>query len=51
MILRVPGNAVLLRVAWTVRHDFRSKRTENSVSLANRSDSYLLILEMAESEQ
>jgi hypothetical protein len=26
MILRVPGNALLLRVAWIVRRDFRRKR-------------------------
>jgi hypothetical protein len=35
MILRVPGNALLLRVAWTERHDFRAKRAEVSVSLAS----------------
>jgi hypothetical protein len=37
MILRVPGNALLLRVAWIERHDFRTKRTEGSVSFENGS--------------
>jgi hypothetical protein len=33
----LPGDALLLRVAWMERHDFRAKRVEELVSLANSS--------------
>jgi len=35
--LGLPGGALLLRVAWMERRDFRTKRTEHSVSLGNSS--------------
>jgi len=38
MILRVSGGALLLRVAWIERHDFRTKRNADSVSPENSSD-------------
>jgi len=37
MILRVSGDAVLLRAARMERDDLRTRRTENSVSSANGS--------------
>ena len=37
VILGLPGDALLLRVAWMERHDFRAKRTAHFVSLANGS--------------
>jgi flagellar motor switch protein FliM len=43
IILGVPGDALLLRVAWMERHDFRTKRTDDLVSLANSSVVNLLI--------
>ena len=46
--------AVLLRVARFERHEFRMKRTEDSVSLASGSDGsdrHLLISEMSKSVQ
>jgi hypothetical protein len=35
VILGLPGDALLLRVAWMAKHDFRTKRTAHFVSLAN----------------
>src|ERR1700675_4663307 len=54
IFFRAPGVALLLRVARLERHDFRMKRTEDSVSLAigsNGSDRNLLISEMSKSVQ
>ena len=43
---RLPGVALLLlRVAWIEGHDFRAKRTEDFVSLANGSARKVLISE------
>jgi hypothetical protein len=36
-ILGLPGDALLLRVAWTEGRDFRTKPTDDLVSLANGS--------------
>ena len=41
----LPGDALRLRVAWIERHDFRTKRTAQSVSPANDSAMHLLIRE------
>jgi hypothetical protein len=38
MILRVPGDALLLRVAWIERHDLRTNRTADSTSPEKSSD-------------
>jgi hypothetical protein len=42
IILGLPDDALLLRVAWMERHDFRTKRTD-LVSLANSSVMNFLI--------
>ena len=41
IFFRTPGVALLLRVARLERHDFRMKRTEDSVSLAIGSEMVL----------
>jgi hypothetical protein len=41
--LGLPGSALLLPVSWMERHDFRTKRTEDSVSLGNSSVMNFLI--------
>ena len=46
VILGLPGEALLLRVAWMERHDFRTKPTEDLVSPANSSVMNLLIPEL-----
>ncbi len=54
IFFRAPGVALLLRVARLESHDFRMKRTEESVSLtigSNGSDRNLLISEMSTSVQ
>jgi hypothetical protein len=54
IFFRASGVALLLWIARLERHDFRMKRTEDSVSLAlgsNGSDRHLLILEMSKSVQ
>ena len=54
IFFRTPGVALLLLVARLERHDFRMKRTEDSVSLAigsDGSDRNLLISEMSKSVQ
>jgi hypothetical protein len=54
IFFRASGVALLLWIARLERHDFRMKRTEDSVSLAfgsNGSNRHLLILEMSKSVQ
>jgi hypothetical protein len=51
MILRVPGEALLLRVAWIERARFPDERTEGCISPENGSCRNFLILKMSKSEQ
>ena len=51
MILRVAGDALLLRVAWIERHDFRTKRTEYPVFVQKLVLTNFLILKMSKSVQ
>src|SRR5271165_1473256 len=50
-IPRLLGDALLTRAAWTERHDFRTKRTDSFVSLANGSGRHLLTAQILLSEQ